>query len=447
MEVCTAAANRSDSWRQCCLKALGLEDWILLEQSDEEEDKDDDPQQETQFEVINLLPATGQQQQQQPTVLTNLNAANVVDPWMATALQIQSNLRDMSDWMEQKRHDYVSIEMSDEEATLIQSTVTSFTATTASEIEALHSCLQQQSHQQPQQHQQPQPQQYQQHCSGIVQILMAQLQQEIAEPWKRLQKARQRTAVQLWQTPLQCRLWTPSLKKSNQNESSNSNSITKRETLELLGLDDDDDEDDHHLSRVSDQRFYPTRPSHALHRNFLATYDPPVTTVVRQPQKPGFVIHLEDWAVSEAPSSLRSAVPPQHPAPHNKRSTMVILEEEAEDPNNSAAAAAAAAAALEQESTLLQAMVVHSDLDSVQRLEQTMVDITGLLSQFASLVAEQQENVWDIADSATTTKDNIERGQEHLLQATEATAAGSYLLAKGIVAMACLLLLLNWLVA
>ena len=41
----------------------------------------------------------------------------------------------------------------------------------------------------------------------------------------------------------------------------------------------------------------------------------------------------------------------------------------------------------------------------------------------------------------------MEQGQENLQQATEATAASRHLLAQGIVAMACLLLLLNWLVA
>ena len=104
------------------------------------------------------------------------------------------------------------------------------------------------------------------------------------------------------------------------------------------------------------------------------------------------------------------------------------------------------AAALQQEAVMLQA-VTQNDLDSVQKMEQTMADITTLLSQFANLVAEQQEDVWEIHDSAATTKENMQKGQENLHEAKERTVASSHYMAKGIFAMGCLLLLLNWLVA
>ena len=449
----TAADNLSVNWRHCCLKALGLEDWILLEEPEEYDEDDeqanpteeesDNAQQQQQslrqsFQIINLIP----DRHPKPNTSTkeNKSSKEVLDPWMATALQIQSNLQTMAHWMKQKHGDYVSLEMSDEEATLIQSTVTSFTATTANEIESLHACLKKQSQQQ-----YAQPQQYKQHCSGIVQILMAQLQQDIAEPWGRWQKLRHRTAVQLWQTPLQCRLWTavPFKKKTNRN------SNNKPTTLELLGLDDDDDDgDDIHkqqqqrTGRPLDQHFYPQRPSHVLHRHFLDSYQP---LSLPRSKPPGFVA-LMGPSGSASRSELASTPRPTRPKTSLQQQQPLrrVALENKEDPWS-----ATSAAALEEESMLLQSTLLqqHGDLDSVQHLEQTMVDITTLLSQFANLVAEQQENVWDIADSAVTTKENMEQGQENLQQATEATAASRHLLAQGIVAMACLLLLLNWLVA
>ena len=44
------------------------------------------------------------------------------------------------------------------------------------------------------------------HRSGIVQILLEQLKEQLAEPFNKLQKQRTRVAVQLWQNPLQCHM-------------------------------------------------------------------------------------------------------------------------------------------------------------------------------------------------------------------------------------------------
>ena len=194
-----AAENLSESWRHSCLKALGLEDWVVLDQQEEQERKPT----ANKFQVINLLPQEDEYDEGAETSEGVGEDDTTGDQWMQTALQIQSNILEMAGWIAQKRSDYISLEMPDEEASLIQSTVTSFTATTASEIETLHQCIQQQ------QHDKKTGTNQHQHCAGIVQILMSQLKEGIAEPFGKLQKTRTRAAVQLWQTPLQCRLWTP----------------------------------------------------------------------------------------------------------------------------------------------------------------------------------------------------------------------------------------------
>jgi t-SNARE complex subunit (syntaxin) len=77
-------------------------------------------------------------------------------------------------------------------------------------------------------------------------------------------------------------------------------------------------------------------------------------------------------------------------------------------------------------------------------MEQSMVDITALLSQFSELVASQQENVWNIHDATATTKENMEQGQEELVDATARTKASRHWTATGITAMGLILLIFHW---
>jgi hypothetical protein len=95
---------------------------------------------------------------------------------------------------------------------------------------------------------------------------------------------------------------------------------------------------------------------------------------------------------------------------------------------------------LQQETALL-LVAVQNDLDSVQKTEQRMVEITTLISQFSNLVSEQQEEIWQIHDSAQETKENIDKGQENLVDAAERTKRSRHYLAWAIFAMSMTLLL------
>jgi t-SNARE complex subunit (syntaxin) len=94
---------------------------------------------------------------------------------------------------------------------------------------------------------------------------------------------------------------------------------------------------------------------------------------------------------------------------------------------------------LQQEAALL-TVSVQNDLDSVQKMEQRMVDITTLISQFSNLVSEQQEEIWQIHEAAQNTKDNMEKGQDHLVDATERTKRSKHYTAWAVVGMALILL-------
>jgi hypothetical protein len=408
------AYNLAELWRLACLKALGLEEWLVVDR--EEDDGAHSTLQNTPFL---LTWETEQNEDLSDNPRTNSRIS--MDPWMETAVHIQANIHDMASWIRQKQREYVSLDIADGEASLIQTTVTSFTATTANEIESLHQCVSTLN-----------SGQKQQHCSGIVQILMTDLKESIAEPFGALSKQRNRTAVQLWQRPLQCRLWT------SRRRTTASPSSSKDTTLELLGLDDGDDADG--TSKNMDQRFQPTRPTHRLHRDFMQSYERSKVEGSRKLPRPPFLFPLTDDGEKNVPFSMATQAPtaPRADLKISQDFGMRPHEEDGDDDR------ASMAAALQQEAVLLQAKT-HSDLDSVQKMEQTMMDITALLSQFADLVSEQQEDVWEIHDATISTKENLQKGQENLIDAKERTAASKHYMATAITVMAVMLLILNWL--
>jgi t-SNARE complex subunit (syntaxin) len=109
----------------------------------------------------------------------------------------------------------------------------------------------------------------------------------------------------------------------------------------------------------------------------------------------------------------------------------------------------------EQEAThirIQQAQLIsHHVLSNTQHpLEQQMLDITALLSQFTQLVTQQQEDVLYIQDSAQTSLGNVKAGKEQLVQASEnkkqRNRTSRHLLAWIIVTLACTLLFFHWII-
>jgi len=99
---------------------------------------------------------------------------------------------------------------------------------------------------------------------------------------------------------------------------------------------------------------------------------------------------------------------------------------------------------LQRESAQLTISIKNAKLDDVQKVESEMAQIMGLLSQFTSLIAEQQEEIADIHDKTIRSKSNVKSGNEHLIQATERRKANKHYFAKFIIVMALILLFLNW---
>lgn len=365
-----ACHDLSKEWRSCCLAALGFYEESLDVKA---------------VPIVNLLAVDHPEPPRAP-----------VTPWMQTALAIQSNIADMRQWIDDKKYDYVSVEMPEEEASLIQSTVGSFTATTAAEIESLRHVLGEPSH-------------YQQHQTGIVQILLADLKEHVADPFARLSKQRSRMAVRLWQNPLHCRLVVPRRPKTEDLDT-------------LLGIDDDDSRD---------QRFLPKRLAHRLQAGFWETYS---KAPFDRPLRPNSRL----WRRKRPPVSPSSS-PSAQADLKRKRQTPPMVQPRPAD----ASLVYTQPHELQQESALLLA-AAENELDTVQQMETRMLDITQLLSQFAALVEQQSHDVSSIRDATSHAKSNVAEGQEQLVEAKERTKKSRHWMASSITGMAVVLLLLHW---
>ena len=99
---------------------------------------------------------------------------------------------------------------------------------------------------------------------------------------------------------------------------------------------------------------------------------------------------------------------------------------------------------LQQESATLLATYQHSSLDSVQKVERSMVEITTLLSRFTDLITDQSEDIFMIHDQALKSKENVDKGQDQLVDAARRGEKSKHPMAMFIFVMAILLLLFNW---
>ena len=99
---------------------------------------------------------------------------------------------------------------------------------------------------------------------------------------------------------------------------------------------------------------------------------------------------------------------------------------------------------LQRESAVLLATYQHSDLEGVQKVERSMVEITQLLSRFTDLISEQQQDIFLIHDQALKSKENVDKGQDQLVDAANRGEKSRHPMATFIVMMAFLLLFFNW---
>lgn len=454
--ACTSSLNRNDEWKRSCADAMGFE-WVDSFDNDDDDgntretndgckSNDSEIDSEDMFQLTNLL---GDDFEDVDTFHDQERMDGSSDVWVENALRIQADLIHMSQWIQSKKQEYVGLDMKDEEAALIQSTVTSFAATTAGELETLRNMIQSSlrgaavpinndlSH----------------HRAGIVQILLFQLQEHVTKPFGILQKQRVRVAVQLWQNPLQCKLYEAPKRRRSEDP-----------------LFDDDDEDD---SQPKDQRFLPVQSYRQSRNNnsggdFISKYankrkaSIPSTTPVfleklseltdmeriqnKNPPPEQQTTVTEGTTSDNVPSSRfsdgdRAQGPQKSPQQFQTRSPRRQEDQAKKMEKIAEMYQQQLEEDLRTESAQLATVLMASnDLDSVQQMETRMVEITTLIGQFSNLVQEQQEQVLQVHESAKETKDNLDKGQENLIDAAERTKKSKNYKAWAIFAMAAILM-------
>eukprot|EP00934_Nitzschia_sp_Nitz4_P008415 Nitzschia sp. Nitz4//scaffold2_size372955//36421//37644//NITZ4_000363-RA/size372955-processed-gene-0.470-mRNA-1//-1//CDS//3329546596//8405//frame0 len=391
----TCSYDRQNDWQRCCANVMGFE-WVEhVDGAPEGTPSSSSPVQQ----IINLV--------EEDDAPGHQKAADPIHPWTENALRIQADMLRMAHWIQSKKHQYVGLDMPDDEASLVQSTVTSFAATTAAELETLRKIIPTSGGN------------VASHRNGVVQILLTQLQEQITQPFGRLQKQRSRASVQLWQNPWQCRLYQ---RKANKPKTASSQFFEEEEDLD------------------TDQRFMPRGPVMPMDTRFFDNYDTNMQQEETFPP-PQFLdsissAHTEAEVSAFDTSDITPKVNP-NPTPilQGSRPQIVEYPEEAVQQQFEQD--------LQQEAVLMQQSVTQNDLDSAQKMEQRMVEITTLIGQFSNLVSEQQEEVWDIAKSAEQTKENIDKGQDSLVDATERSKRSKHYMAWTIFGLSLALLFFN----
>lgn len=433
----SATRDLSREWRSCCLAAGGWDEELLDFPSVDGDD--DETKRPAAVSLISLVDYNGN--------ITNADddadVAESNDGWIVAVREIEQNMNRMIEWLQEKQWMYTSVETPDQEASLIQSTIASYTASTANELEEFRNVLLTKQ----QVEYRHRPQQFEHH-NVMVQTLLQRLKREIAEPFGKLQKQRQREAVKLWQNPLRVELYVPPPVVVEPDEMD--------AALGIAATQDD---------RRPNQNFVPQRPRLPLQSNFMNSYQV-VNNSNGELSKPESLFSKRDKRGSGSPSagndddSSNPIPPPQtrpkqgplekRPKPNQPptRNPQAPQPHHHQQPYNPPPPPKddlqyAEPQDLQQEAVLLKASL-ENDLDQVQKMETTMVNITKLLSEFADLVAGQQEDILHIHDAAETSKENVQKGQEKLLDAADRTQQSKHYMASAITAMGVMLLVVHW---
>jgi hypothetical protein len=391
-----ACFDLQQEWKQACDKAMGFQE------APPPENKAAINGAPT-IHILNLL------QEDTTTILTHGSNITVPkDAWLENANQIAASISQMNDMIKRNERGYVTGDLSNEEASVLESTVLSFSATAANQIDSLRAAMDSHHH----------SMDYVQSCSGIVACLLLYLRELVANPMAVLQKQRSRTAMTIYQHPLACRL------------ADISTAVGGKNVWDQLTQDDDDGE-----PSGAGQKFRPQQAAPIMSTNFMAAYASTDATVLSRPTSlfAKRKSTTSDETTIQQPPAKHVKFTNKQPQVHEERMAyqqeMQVQEETQQE--------------LQKEAVLLEASL-QNDLDSVHQVEQSMTQITALLSQFATLVSEQQEEVVAIHDTTLSSKQNVVKGQESLIDAKERTKKSKHYMATLVWAVAMILLFFNW---
>ncbi|KAL9181673.1 hypothetical protein ACHAXT_012016 [Thalassiosira profunda] len=376
------------------------------------------------------------------------NEAANMDSWMSTAMAMSASIDEVSQMIRQKAASYVSSTdaldicfgreqeaggegtMTNADRSILETAAASFSAGMAKQIDSLRQAAT------PEGDAAADPHQWATgpvgHRAAIASCLMQRLKSEIMEPMTHLQSQREKAASQsvhslagdgaleIAQNPMRLfrtRAWGDSTRRSlppaqwevGEHDAETDRREREQEKDEFLGVYGKEKEEGDEAGAGD------------VAANLL-----PPSSVMRFMNLPKPT--LEERGIV-APQN--TAQPTQQPRPRNVPPPSYEKEEQHRDQ-------------LHRESAMLLATYQTSELDSVQKVEQSMVAITTLLSRFTDLITEQQEDIFAIHDGAVKSKENVDKGQDNLVDAADRGAKSRHPMASFIVLMALLLLFFNW---
>lgn len=432
--------------------------------------------------VIDLIQADENDEEDFNSI--ELNGDFESDRWTKNARLLLRSIEDMSDYLKRSSYAYVGsfalpyvascnaihdaiehskIIMNDTDKSIFESTVTSFTVSTANQIEQLRQTAAADT-------EKISNRDVKGHREGIVAILLHHLQTKIMAVMSDLHKIRTRKAIkEVLNEPLGCCKGFLSIPVQ----------LTMNEMRDM-GMEGN--LAPNHIQRMlqTNPSYFPIEIEPPAHVNgnyfqfkqkevdemhhflssskgstpFIVNTPKPITTQI--PTDTTNTMHQTNQKRPPATPPPRSKPLPSAPkiqqqysqhsqhsqpanrnVPYNENSTKSIEQEEAEMEYMQN---------LQRENALLTSQIQQStqSMNEIHQIEQSMMQITSLLNQFSNLISEQQEDVVFIQEAAQDTKDTLEKGTDNIVDATERAKKGSHYMAKSIYAMGIVLLFLNW---
>ena len=343
----------------------------------------------------------------------------------------------------------------DDELVLEESTIVTFIASTANQLETLHQQIQQSQ----------QINQKLQHYSGMVQSLLQLLQIEIAQRFASWQSLRNRPSIQ----PINYTIPHHNHHNNNQDMEEEDDPL-KPPTLSTEPIP---------ALMKEEQEFIDTFMAINNKNNNNEDEDtiiiPDISTDIIFPQ-----LKQPPPPPSISPPTSSSNQPTQNHPPNRKKS---ILKKSTQPPsiisisNNHHTHHTLGTAAgdnyklqydimgnsrhgyfdpeeekyelehqetLQQERAFLQAKAQSQHLNAVTSVENQMMQITTLLNQFSSLIQEQQEEIHIIQDQTKKSTQQVQKGHEELVNNVERRKRAKHYMAKFILLFSFILLFINY---
>jgi hypothetical protein len=322
--------------------------------------------------------------------------------------------------------------MSDEDAMLFESSIASFMTSAASQIDTLRRSIQEGSSNR--------SEDVMAHRSGIVSHLVSALDQ-LMKDFQKMQKRRNRIELELYLDPLKCVCCyydqDTGMDDDNMKAFADDSMVKDDLDLELdeeyLDTLEKDEEEFQILLRLQSK-------DDVLNR-ILEEPLPSIPVFVPPSEK--ISEEVIDVKVSHSASVEKNehvGKTQRHPRREGAVGTQVPAWGQGESHLQQDDI-------LQQEQIFLNTAVQNTDLDAAQNIESQMMQITSLLSQFSSLINEQQEEIQIITESTVQSRMNVNKGTEKIVQATEQRKKSRHYFAWIIVTMGLLLLFLNAIIA